>query len=623
MINLLNRSLAIAAAALALGSANSVLAAADDRGETIYLQRCAACHDNPQSYTPPKASIALRSPEYVLHTLEKGAMQVQAQGLSREDREALAVYVTGKALGMGEGQAFDDWNINYCAHKPAPIRETDFHWNGWGRDLAGSRYQPEPGIAAGEVPRLKVKWAFAYPGGRVNSQPTLVGDRVLVGSRPGALYSLDAATGCTHWAADIGSGMRAAVSVAALPGSKPARYLAIVGTGDRKVLALDADTGEQLWSTEVESHPHGVITGSPIVIDQTIVVPLSSIEEATARNEQYECCTFRGAIVALDLTSGELLWKTHTIEEPAQPFRKNAAGSQMHGPAGAAIWSAPSFDEQRGLIYAATGDSYTDIPEVGSDAVIALDLRSGKMVWRHQVTEGDNYVMGCIGGAHHANCPEQMGPDYDFGSTPIIRRITDAQGRDRTLILAGQKSGIIYAMDPDRGGEIVWQQSPGVGSVRGGIQWGSAADETTVYTAVSDAIAPPERRRPGLTAFDIATGEQRWHTPAPAGECNQQGNRLICTDGQSAAVTVIRGAVFSGALNGMFRAYDTRDGRIIWEVDMHQLRVKSVNGLPVRGGNIDATGPTLAKGTLYVNAGYGGIEGQPGNVLFAFTVDGH
>ncbi|MCW8195777.1 PQQ-binding-like beta-propeller repeat protein [Proteobacteria bacterium 005FR1] len=606
----------------AVGAANLALAAADDPGQAIYLERCAACHDNPQGYTPPRSTIALRSPEYVLDILEKGTMQVQAQGLSRKDREQLATYLTGRTLGAAEGAAFDDWDVNYCAHKPAPIGGSDFHWNGWGRDLAGSRYQPQPGMSAGDLPKLKVKWAFAYPGGRVNSQPTLIGDRVLVGSRPGAVYSLDAATGCTHWTADVGSGMRAAISVVALPGSEPARYVAIVGTADRDVIALDADSGEKLWSTKVESHPHGVITGSPIVVKDTIVVPLSSIEEATARNEQYECCTFTGSIVALDLASGEMLWKTRTIEQQAQPFRKSAAGSQMHGPAGAAIWSAPSFDEQRGLIYAATGDSYTDVPEPGSDAVIALDLRSGKMVWRHQVTEGDNYVMGCIGGAHHANCPEEMGPDYDFGSTPIIARVPDGQGGNRTLLLAGQKSGIIYAMDPDRKGDIVWQQRPGLGSVRGGIQWGSAADEDTVYTAVSDAVAPPDVRRPGLSAFDIATGKLRWHTPAPEGECIQQGNRLICTNGQSAAVSAIPGAVFSGALNGMFRAYDSRNGRIIWEVDMHQLRVKSVNGLLVRGGNMDATGPTVANGTLYVNAGYGGIEGQPGNVLFAFSVEG-
>lgn len=597
------------------------LAAGDDPGQLTYQQRCAACHDNPQSYTPPRATIALRSPEYVIQVMREGVMQSQAEGLSDAQLEALAVHVTGKALGSARDNPLDDWDINYCQHRPEPLDEDDFHWNGWSLDLAGSRYQPEPGFSAGEVPDLKVKWAFAYPGGRVNSQPTLVGDRVLVASRPGSVYSLDARTGCTHWVAQVGSGARATLSVAPLPDSKPTRYAALVGTSERDVAALDADTGQVIWRTNVESHPHAGITGSPIVVGRTVVVPLSSLEEAVARNESYECCTFRGALVALDLATGKVLWKTRTIEEEPAPFRKSAVGTQMFGPAGAAIWSAPSFDVERQLIYAATGDSYTDVEESGSDSVIALDLKTGELVWRHQVTEKDNYLMGCVN-TSHANCPEDMGPDYDFGSTPIIRQVTDREGRKRTLLLAGQKSGILYAMDPDRDGAIVWQQRPGVGSVRGGIQWGSAADEKTVYVAVSDAIAPPDARRPGMSAFDIATGEELWHTPAPPGKCIERSHRLICTNGQSAAVTAIPGAAFSGALNGLFRAYDGSDGRVIWEVNMHELVVDSVNGLTVRGGNMDATGPTAAKGMLFLNSGYGGIEGQPGNVLFAFSVDG-
>lgn len=615
------RSAAFASLCTLVANTPSAIAAGDNRGESLYQERCASCHDNPENYTPPKANIALRSPEYVLEALNNGPMQVQAEGLAEAERKALAVYLTGRQLGMSEGKAFDDWDINYCADQAAPLSEEDFHWNGWGRDLAGSRYQPNSGIAAQDLPKLKVKWAFAYPGGRVNSQPTLIGDRVLVASRPGSVYSLDAETGCTHWTTQVGSGVRAAISVAAIPDGETPRYTAFVGTGDRDVVALDVDTGELIWQTNIESHPRAGITGSPIVVDDTVVVPLSSGEEGAARNEQYECCTFRGSLVALDIATGKVLWKTHTLEQAPQPFRKNAVGAQMYGPAGAAVWSAPSYDEKRQLIYAATGDSYTDVVEPGSDAVIALDLKTGKMLWRNQVTEKDNYIMGCVGESH-ANCPEHMGPDYDFGSTPIVRHIKDEEGRERTLVLTGQKSGIIYAMDPDRDGEIVWQQRPGLGSVRGGIQWGPAADEESVYVAVSDAIAPPDQRRPGITAFDIVTGKQRWHTPAPAGECSDSSGRMTCTDGQSAAISVIPGAVFSGALNGMFRAYDTRDGRILWEVDMHQVRAKSVNGLVVRGGNMDASGPTFARDSMYVNAGYGGIQGQPGNVLFAFSVDG-
>ncbi len=600
---------------------SSVLSAqSSDQGAALYQQRCATCHDQAEDYTPPKSTFSFRSPGFVIETLSNGAMQAQAQGLSEQQIQSIAMYITGKPLNA-ESHEGDDWDINYCSFKPKPITENDFHWNGWAGDVLGSRFQENTKIKAEDVSKLKVKWAFAYPSGRVNSQPTIVGDRVFVASRPGLLFSLDANTGCTHWAVEVDSGARASVVVGKIPNTNPPQYTAYVGTRARNVYSLDIDTGKTLWVKNIETHSRSGITGAPIIAGEKLIVPLSSLEEAAARDEKYECCTFRGSVVALDRSDGKMLWKSYTLDEEAKPFRKSRTGTQMYGPAGAAIWSAPSYDEKRQLIYAATGDSYTDVVESGSDAVVAFDVNTGKMMWRNQVTEEDNYVIGCAGEGH-SNCPENLGPDFDFGSTPIIHNYKNADGEQKTLVLTGQKSGIIYAMDPDKEGEIVWQQRPGVGSVRGGIQWGSASDGEQIYTAISDSIAPPENRRPGVSAFDIVTGELRWHTPALAGECSIRGDRMTCTNGHSSAISVIPGAVFSGTLNGIFHAYSTVDGKELLRVNMNELRVDTVNGISASGGSMDATGPTFANGKLFVNSGYGGIQGQPGNVLLVYSVDG-
>lgn len=611
-------------ASSAVGSAaaqdsSAALAEAMKEGEGFYKARCALCHDNPEDYVPPRSQLQLRSADYVINALPKGSMYPHAKGLDESEVESIAAYVTGK---LPTGSTIDpDWQLNACADKPAPITAADYHWNGWGRDLDNSRYQPEPGFSADQIKNLKVKWAFAYPNGRHNSQPVLIGEQVFVSAAPGRVYSLDADSGCTHWVYEPDAGVRATVSVGPIPGSD--RHAVFVGTTDRFVHAVDAQTGERIWKTQVGELAEARVTGAPILHGDTLYVPLSSFEETAAVNPDYECCRFRGNVVALDTKSGEIKWRSYAITEPARQHKTNKLGQAMFGPAGAAIWSAPTVDVKRGVLYAATGDSYTDVKEDGSDAIIAMDLKTGKAIWKNQVLEGDNFLVGCFGRAGHANCPEEIGPDYDFGSSVILREV-----EGKALVLAGQKSGIIYAMDANDKGKIVWQKKVGHGSALGGIQWGSAADDNTVYVPVTDtAVFQPSLRMPGLTALDIASGETLWHTPAPAAQC---GNAGRCSNGISAAVSAIPGAVFAGSLDGMLRAYSSKDGSRLWEFDTKQ-NYKSVNGIEVSGGSINATGPTMANDKLFINSGYGGVmnaggmgsmQGQDGNVLLVFSVGG-
>ena len=577
--------------------------------EQIYQAKCAMCHDKPTGRIPPRAQIVKRSNEDIIQSLTTGSMKQWAEGLSAAQISALASYLTGKQAGS---IAQPGTNQNMCKEPAGPISLKEPLWNGWGRDLDNTHYQPKPGIKPEDVPRLKVKWAWTHPGPMATGQPTIIGNRLFVTTEAGQLFSLNAQTGCTYWSVNTGAGLRSAVSVGPLPAGSKAKFAIYFGDQKSNVTALDAETGELLWKTKVEDHLMSRITGSPVLYRDRLYVPVSSVEEVTGRDAKYPCCKFRGSLVSLDAYTGKLLWKSFTVQEEPKPFKINSAGTQMYGPAGGAIWSAPTLDLKRKVVYVATGNSYTDVPTGHADAIIAFDMETGKLKWVNQVTPKDNFLVGCrqpgVG-----NCPEDAGPDYDFGSSPVIRSLPGG----KQIILAGQKSGVIYALDPDHQGKILWQQRLGAGGALGGIEWGFAVDEKNVYVPMADVSGPG--RKPGITALSFATGATLWNVPAPPINCSWGTTR--CNNSQSAAASVIPGVVFSGSVDGHLRAYSTANGVIVWDVDTAPP-IATVNGGPTKGGALDGGGPTIANGILYTNSGYGKIVGQPGNLLLAFSVDG-
>jgi len=584
----------------------------DSASAQIYKEKCATCHDRPTARIPPRSLIAGQATEDVIRTMTTGTMKQWAEGLTAEQISALAVYLTGKPSNASNAGTKGNLNENLCKDPAGPINLNGSQWNGWGRDLDNSRYQPKPGIKPEDVPRLKIKWAWTHPGPMATGQPTIIGDRLFITTEVGQLFSLNAQTGCTYWKVNAGAGLRSAPSVGPLPAGSKAKFALYFGDQKSNVAAVDAASGELLWKTKVEEHSMSRITGSPVLYRNRLYVPVSSVEEVTGRDAKYECCKFRGSLVALDAYDGKVIWKSFTVQEEPKPFKINSAGTQMYGPAGGAIWSAPTPDLKRKVIYAATGNSYTDVPTGHSDAVVAFDIDTGKIKWVKQVTPKDNFLVGCrqpgVG-----NCPEDAGPDYDFGSSPILRTLPGG----KQVLLAGQKSGVIYALDPDQDGKILWQARLGAGGALGGIEWGFAADAQNVYVPVADVSGPG--RKPGITALEITTGRQLWQVPAPAAKCSW--GTVRCNNSQSAAATLIPGVVFSGTVDGHLRAYLTRDGTVIWDYDTAPP-VATVNGGQTRGGALDGGGPTVANGILYTNSGYGRIVGQPGNLLLAFTVDG-
>jgi len=567
----------------------------------VYQKACANCHDQPTGRTPSRDALKDRTPEAILQSMTSGTMSVNAIALSMSEKRAVSEYVAGKALGAGGETA------GTCASRRAFGDIPASAWNGWGSDVANSRFQPRPGLTAADVPNLKLKWAFGFPGGtQAYGHPAIVGGRVFVGSDNGKLYALDANTGCMYWSFAAEGGVRAAPTVAKA-GSRIAVFF-----GDLKsnMYAVDAATGDVIWKKQVDDHRFSRVTGAPKLHDGKLYVPVSSVEEVPAAQPKYECCTFRGSVVALDAGTGAQIWKTYTIQEKPQQVGTNATGTALYKPAGAAVWSSPTIDSRKGVVYVGTGNSYTDPAVPTSDAVMAMDIKTGKILWWNQLTPSDAFVIGCGPNSTNANCPKDVGPDFDFGNAPILRSLG---GRRRVLVI-GQKSGMVYGLDPDREGTLLWKFKAGKGSALGGIEWGSAADDQNAYIPVSDVLAPAAEAG-GLFALKLATGEQVWHTPAPKLECT--GGRG-CTGAQSAPVSVIPGVVFSGSVDGHLRAYSTKDGSIIW--DFNTARdYETVNRVPAKGGSIDAAGPAIADGLVVTNSGYALWRGLPGNVLLAFS----
>ncbi|MDO6414042.1 PQQ-binding-like beta-propeller repeat protein [Sphingomonas sp. BIUV-7] len=587
------------------------LAVQNKRGQDVYQRACAACHDQPESRAPSKAFLTqTRSPEYILRALTVGAMREITADVSLEDKKAVATYLIGRAPSTATDL---DSMANRCKAAPAPLTLAGSGWNGWGAaGVTNARYQADPGFTAAQIPRLKLKWAFAYPVG-VSNEPTVVGGRVFVSNMAGITFSLDARTGCTIWARDLAAPMRTMIVLAKLPSGKIAAFTT-GWYGDMH--ALDAETGQVLWHVRPEDHRAVRLTGSPTYYKGTLYMGFSSGEEVLAADPKYVCCTFQGSVAAVDAATGRTIWKTGAIDQPVAPI----AGTRRQGPSGAAVWHAPTIDEKRQLLYVTTGDDYSDPGSDASDAVVAFDLATGKKRWVSQVIKNDIYVSGCDAGTRHGNCPAgEVGPDHDFGASPLLVRA--ANGKD--IVVALNKNGVVYGMDPDRRGAIVWQARLGRGGKLGGIEWGGATDGKAIYVPIADTgIASPVRpgddmaARPGINAIAAADGKLLWHSPAPKPACSWIG---ACANAYSAAVAAMPGAVFAGSWDGHIRAYATNDGALVWDFDTGRS-FDGVNGTKSSGGTIDHGAQTIAGGMIFVNSG--GRYGQPGNALLAFSIDG-
>lgn len=593
------------AAVVAVAGVGAAQAQTPD-GAAVFKADCATCHDGAAgSRAPAPEQLRARTPESIIAALTGGAMRYQGLSLSGADRRAVAEYLTGKTVGA---ESKVDPSIGRCK-VPTPFTSmgTAPAWNGWSADAQNTHFVSAKtgGLTAEQLPKLTLKWALGLPEATAAwAEPTVVNGRLFVGSQNGTVYALNAKSGCVEWIFTAEGGVRGSIVVGPRPGA-PGKFNAYFSDQKGYAYAVDANSGTRVWSVQVDAHPLIRLTGSPALYQNHLFVPTSSYEEV-GKSATYNCCTFRGAIVALDTATGKTAWHAYVIDEQPTLMGKRPDGGEAWGPSGGAIWSAPTIDARRGLMFVGTGNTYSGKEsQPGTDGVVAFDLKTGATRWKRQLHPADVY--GCRNG--EPNCGKEQGPDFDIGASPVLARRPD--GKD--IIVAGQKSGIAYGLDPDTGA-VIWQYRAGVGGALGGIEWGVAADGEHVYIPVADQ---GQAKPGGLHAVKLATGERVWFAPPPDQLlCGRPGRG--CNSAQSAAVTVIPGAVLSGSYDGGIRGYSTRDGSVLWQFDTNR-EFLTVNGVRARGASLNGPAPVVIGGMVYVNSG--DYRARPGNVLLAFGVD--
>ncbi|HWE52998.1 MAG TPA: PQQ-binding-like beta-propeller repeat protein, partial [Bryobacteraceae bacterium] len=421
-----------------------------------------------------------------------------------------------------------------------------------------------------------------------------------LGVDTGYVYSIDAASGCVYWSYEAEAGVRTAISVARVGG----RAAAFFGDMKTNVYGVDADTGKLIWKSKVEDHSTARLTGAPKFFEGRLYVPVASGEEGAGGNARYPCCSFRGSVVALDAATGKQIWKTYVIPEAAQPTTKSESGVEHFGPAGGGVWSSPTIDPKLHVLYATTGDAYTEPASKNTDAIIAMDLDTGKIQWVAQGTANDVWLAGCPAKNPTGNCPQALGPDHDFSASPILKTLAGG----RRILVAGQKSGNVWALDPDKQGAVVWKTALTSNTTEfgGKIIWGGAADDQTAYFGLGTG---------GIAAVQLKEGERKWFTPL------EPSAAMARHAGQDGPLTAIPGVVFSGGWDGVLRALAASDGHVIWEFDTVR-EYTGVNGVVAKGGSMGAAGPVVVDGMLFTGSGYVGVKaGMPGNVLLAFAAN--
>ena len=601
-----------------LSLANLQTARAADRPPAeIYKTICAACHEGAMPRAPHSVEFQMLGPRTILTALESGVMQAQGSLLTPTERRAVAEHLAGAALPSAESApraSCDAAHSRFDFNRPPPLA-------GWAMTLEGTRHVSAKvaGLRAAEVPRLGLKWAFAFPGAtRARSQPTVGGGALYVGSQDGTIYALDFDTGCIRFTFAADAEVRSSpVLEPWRSGDGTAKPKLWFGDFKGNAYALDAQTGALIWKTRVDEHPRVTITGSPRYYDGRLYVPMSSNEWAAAANPAYECCTFRGGVAALNASTGALAWRSYSIPQAPQATGEvTKAGVARRHPAGAPVWNSPTIDVKRHRLYVGTGEAYTSPAAAQSDSVIAYDLNDGRMLWWHQSIAGDGWNMACfIGGG--ANCPAENGPDLDIGAPPILHRLPS--GAD--VLLIGEKSADVFALSPDDG-RLLWKVKYGRGGFAGGVHWGMSASERTLFAPNADTTFTGKEKgeaKPGLFALDPANGKIKWFAAAPD-VCNA-ALKPACDRGFSPPPTSMPGVVFQPSFDGWLRAYRETDGRMLWSFDTTR-DFDTVNGEKGHGGSMDSAGAIIADGRVVVNSGYMFGGRMPGNVLLVFSVDG-
>jgi polyvinyl alcohol dehydrogenase (cytochrome) len=626
-----NRHSLLLLAALSLPTLGAAPPPDHSQGRALYQKACASCHENPDMRTPEPSALEAMSAELLMSSLTQGKMKDQAAGLNRRERRDLVRYLTRNTDNSSAWEQDIACDSDYAA-----ISGRSMMVRGWGYDTHNSRHQPAEfaGLEAKDLPGLELAWAHGFPGTtEMRTQPVLTDTTVYVGvSGTQSVYAFDLASGCLRWAHRSPAPIRSALAYDQYPdGRLPVLYY---GSVDGSVTLVNATDGSTLWSKSVKLDATTTLTGTPVQYGGKLYVPLSNFEVGAARRPGYECCKGRGGVTALDMKTGDTLWTWHSTAAAENTGKKNSAGTPLWGPSGAPVWTTPAIDEKRNVLYIGTGENYSQPATDTSDAIIALDLNTGEEVWKFQALVGDAYNMDCSSwmmGKDGPNCPQNSGPDFDFGASVIIAR--DNEGKD--ILLAGQKSGDVWALDPDKKGAVRWQTNLSNGTPVGGVHWGMAAVGDTLFVPIADPEWPISgwsyKPQPGVSALDISTGKIKWQYRASR-DCKLNASDFV--DGRhkekwpqchymygfSGAALGLDDVVLAGALNGKLFAFDPEDGAVLWTYDSKRP-YQTLNGVEAHGGALDNAGYAVGGGHLVLQSGYSYINQMPGNVLLVLRAN--
>ena len=612
----------VTAVTLAWCSAVGAGAAAPDDMATLFRTACATCHEVPETKAPPTATLRQLPAARILMAMELGKMQPQAAGLAPQQRVDLSRW-----LAAEEDAKRDAWIAERACARETPVPVTGRGNWGLGRD--NRREAVDVAIGRGNLDDLELQWSVALPAvTTMRSQPVVAGDTVFLGSKGAHLLALDRRSGCVRWSLATDAPVHSALTLDRTPDGVATLFFA---DELAMVYAVDATTGRLRWRERVKWFPTSIVSGPIACHGGRLYVPLSSFEVAAAGLPTHECCRSHGGIAALDATTGKALWRYDTTPH-AVKTAVTRDGTQLWGPSGAPVWNSPTIDATRGVLYFGTGQNSSSPATDTSDAIIALDLATGERRWIFQALADDAWNAACLSGG--ASCPVENGPDFDFGAAVILLRRPEGD-----LLLAGQKSGEVFALDPDRKGAVVWRRRVGSGSSNGGIHHGMATDGRRVYVPVAD----PERRiagyvpKPGTYALDVDDGDLLWSHPVERGcafdpadapliglaEMAQgQAQRSpwpACSYyyGQSAAAVVANGIVYAGGLDGRLRLLDADSGQALRVIETNRPYQAS-NGVEGHGGAIDVGGAIVAGDQIFILSGYGMFGQMPGNMLLVY-----
>jgi polyvinyl alcohol dehydrogenase (cytochrome) len=610
------------AAALAWPAASSASAEPPEDVAALFKTTCAICHEVPETKAPPTATLRQLPASQILMAMEFGKMQPQAAGLKQEQRVRLA-----KWLASEEDAKRDAWIAAKACAAETPVAPAG--GENWGFGRTNARHATAAAVGREDVGKLQLLWSIALPAvTTMRSQPVVAGDAVFLGSKGAHLLALDRRSGCVRWAFKTDAPVHSALTLDRTPDGVATLFFA---DEMATVYAVDATRGTLRWRERLKWFPTSIVSGPATYFDGLLYVPMSSFEVAAAGLPTHECCRTHGGIAALDATTGKQVWRFDTTPHAAKTF-VNRDGVQMWGPSGAVVWNSPTVDAKRGALYFGTGQNASSPATDTSDAIIALDLKTGARRWVFQALADDAWNAACLGGG--ASCPKENGPDFDFGAAVIL--LERAQG---DLLLAGQKSGEVFALDPDRNGAVVWRNRVGSGSSNGGVHHGMATDGTRVYVPIAD----PERKipgyvpKPGVYALDVNDGRTQWSQPVQRGCTFDPADAPLvglaemakgksgrspwpaCSYyyGHSAAAVVANGVVYAGALDGKLRIFDAASGAVLRVIDTNQP-FQATNGVAGHGGAIDVGGVAADGGQLFVLSGYGMFGQMPGNMLLVY-----